>query len=278
MGRFTCALIMLCAVASFAADEDKKARLFVNDISGQGVTPAQASAFTDAVVASLSERGLFEVVSTRDVQTLLGAERQKQLVGVCDADESQCSKDITQLLNARFVVTGQLSRVGSAFQLTLQAVDSQAGKPLGRSTKFSGTFEDLRALVPWAAAEATGSPLPPPPSRVLPISLIAVGAATAFSGGVVAFFAFSKEQTLNEELCPGGVPADGRCSGQNLRDRSFYVAQDAALKDQKILALSLAGAGLVMAGVGVFLMPKSDTGTRVALVPTGNGVAFAGGF
>ncbi len=278
MLRLAAALVALIGSTAFSADDNAKARLFVNEISGQGVTPAQASAFTDAVVSSLSNRGLFEVISTRDMQALLGAERQKQITGVCAADESQCAKDVTQLLAARFVITGQLSRIGTAFQLTLQAVDSIAGKPLGRSTRFSGSFEDLRALVPYAAAEATGSPLPPPPSRVLPISLIAVGAATAFSGGVVGFFALSKEQSLNDELCPGGIPADGRCAGVNLRDHSFYVAQGEALKDQKILALSLAGAGLVMAGVGVWLMPPADNAARVALVPTGSGVALAGGF
>lgn len=283
MHRRVCAVFLLGALAAAAepatpAAPDKKPRVFVNDVAAVDVTAAQASAFTDAVAAALTNRGLFEVVSSRDVQTLLGVERQKQLLGTCSGDDGRCAKDVSALLDARFVVSGQLSKVGSAYQLTLQAVDTAQSKPVGRATRLSGTVEELRSLVPYAAAEATGMPLPPPPSKVLPVTLIAVGGATAFAGGVVGLLALSRQQVLNDELCPGGVPTGGRCAGVNLRDRSYYLAQDQALVVQKGLAIGLLAGGAVLLGLGLWLFPPSDTRARLALVPTGTGLALAGGF
>ena len=62
----------------------------------------------------------------------------------------------------RFVLSGALSRLESSFQLSLQLLDTVKGQPLGRSVRIAPDLEVLRAQVPYAAAEATGSPLPPP--------------------------------------------------------------------------------------------------------------------
>ncbi len=255
-------------------------RLFVTELIALGVTPAQAQAFGDAVVSALSSRGLFELVAARDVQTLLGVERQKTLLGLCEANPEQCAKDAQESLSARFVLSGQLARVGSAYQLTLQMVDTQKGQSVARATKLSGSLDELRALVPYAAAEATGSPLPPPPSRVVPYSLVAAGGVAAFTGGVVGLLAVSRQQVLNDELCPGGAPAAGPCSGVNLRDRSFYVAQDSDIAQQKALAVGLLATGAVLAGLGLWLNPPATSvgGVALQVVPGPGGVALAGGF
>ena len=157
-------VVLLAALLHGAALADEPAsqerpRLFVTDFQPQGATPQQAQAFTDAVVQTLSARGLFEVMSTRDVQSLLGAERQKQLMGLCaDAQSTQCLNDLSSAVTARFVLSGQLARLGRTYQLTLQTVDTQKGQPLARSTKVAGSLEELTALVPYLAAEATGAP------------------------------------------------------------------------------------------------------------------------
>lgn len=267
------------AVAPDAA-EAKKPRIFVAEVTGQGVPPEQASPFTDAVVAALQVRSLFEVVSARDVQTALGAERQKSLMGLCETDAAACSHEASTALLARFVLSGQLARIGSAWQLTLQLVDTTKGQSVSRSTKLASDVQTLRDLVPWAAAEATGSPLPPPPSRVLPVTLAAAGGATMLAGGAVALLAASRVQQLNDELCPGGVPLDGRCGGATLRDRAFYVQQDQALRAQSWLGAGLVVAGAALLGAGLWLLPPADAMGRggVALVPTGPGLAVVGGF
>lgn len=273
-------LLTLPALAAGAAETEKKPRLVINELVALRVAPEEAAAITDAVVTYLSGRGLFEVLSTRDIQTIIGAERQKQLLGACGDDSLACSADLSKLVSARFLLSGQLARVGSAYQLTLQLVDTERAQTAGRSSKLASSLEEVRGLVPYAASEATGSPLPPPPSRVLPITLMAAGGATLLSGGVVGLLALSKETQLNDELCPGGPADDGRCDGNNLRDRTFYVEQQGSLTLQKAVGIGLMAAGALMLGFGVWLLPPDDARTRITarMLPTLNGFVLAGGF
>lgn len=271
---------MVVASGALAETPGPRPRLVVNELQPLEVSADEAAAMGDAVVTWLSHRELFEVVGPRDLQTLVGAERQRELLGVCAQDSLACSLDLSKLLSARFVLSGQLAKVGSAYQLTLQMVDTQRSETVGRTSHLAGSLEALRQLVPWAAAEATGSPLPPPPSRALPITLLSVGGAAVLAGGVVGLLALSHQAQLNDELCPSGPDAAGRCTGVNLQGRAFYVAQQDALTVQKVLSVSLMGAGAVLLGLGVWLMPADDARTRVSLrlVPTPGGLAFAGGF
>ncbi|MFZ5441134.1 MAG: hypothetical protein ACOZQL_14085 [Myxococcota bacterium] len=279
--RIAAVLSMLWAFAAAGSGEaEKKPRLVVNELAAVGAAREEATAMTDAVVTYLAGRGVFDVVSPRDVQTLIGAERQKELLGACASDSLACSLDLSKVVAARFVLSGQLARVGSAYQLTLQMVDTERSQAAGRSSRLAGSLVALRELVPYAASEATGSPLPPPPSRALPITLIGTGGATLLAGGVVGLLALSKESQLNDELCPGGPLPDGRCQGVNLRPQEFYVAQQQGLTVQKGLSLGLMAAGAVMLGLGLWLMPPDDARTRISarVVPTADGFALVGSF
>lgn len=276
--RVAAVLLLLTALPCLA--EEKKPRLVVNDLVALLVTEDEARAMTDAVVTYLAGRELFEVLGPRDVQTIIGAERQRQLLGACGDDGMGCSSDLSKLVAARFVLSGQLARVGTAYQLTLQLVDTDKTQSAGRSSKLAGSLEAIRELVPYAASEATGSPLPPPPSRALPISLMGLGGATLLGGGVVGLLALSREGQLNDELCPGGPMLGGRCEGVGLRDRSFYEAQQDSLVMQKVLSVSLMAAGAVLLGLGIWLLPPDDARTRISarVLMTANGFALAGGF
>lgn len=281
--RVTVLLLCLLAVESFAAEPSappERPRLAIADFTAVSVSTDDARAITDAVVTYLSGRGLFEVIGPRDVETLIGAERQRQLSGVCADDPTACSADMMKLINARFVLSGQLARVGSAWQLTMQLLDTAQSRANSRSSKLASSLEDVRSLVPWAASEATGSPLPAPPSRVPAITLISVGGVSTVVGGVVGLLALSRQVQLNDELCPGGIDAMGRCNTQSLQPRAHYVGEQTALDVQKVLSVSLMAVGVVMVGLGIWLMPADDARTRISLrvTPTLDGFAFAGGF
>ena len=259
--------------------KDELPRLAVSDLTAQGVSPEQAAAMTDAVIASLSNRKLFQVISSRDVQALVSAERRRQLLGICETDPSACALDLGAASDARFVLSGQLARIGSAFQISLQMVDTQKGQPVARSTRLAADLETLRSLVPYAAAEATGSPLPPPPSRILSVLVITAGGGALFSGGVVGLLELAKQQQLNDELCPSGAVAGDRCTGVNLHPRDFYIQKERELKVQQGLALGLMIGGAAIAGVGIWLMPPAERAKVSALlVPQPSGFAVVGAF
>src|SRR5690349_16534296 len=90
-------LLALPVIAAEPVAADKKPRLVINDLIALRVAPEEAQAITDAVVTYLSARGIFEVLGTRDIQTLLGAERQRQLLGACGDDSLACSLDLSKL-------------------------------------------------------------------------------------------------------------------------------------------------------------------------------------
>jgi hypothetical protein len=183
-------------------------------------------------------------------------------------------------MSIRYLLTGQLAKVGSAYQLTLQLLDLKTSKTLSRSTRLASSLEGLRAVIPWAAAEATGSPLPPPPTRVWQVAMMVGGGAAVLAGGAIGVLALSHQSQLNDELCPGGVTSDGRCNGVTLRPRSFYAQQDADLTVQKIVSISVMAAGALLAAAGFWLLPPDDPRTRISaiLVPTANGLSLAGSF
>ncbi|MCY1017842.1 CsgG/HfaB family protein [Pyxidicoccus sp. MSG2] len=255
------------------APQGDKPRLLVSDLVAQGAEASDAAALTDAVVQTLTERSLFQVLSRRDVQTMLTTERQRQLLGACDEDASACASDLGGVLGARYVMTGSLSKLGSTYELSLQVLDTVKSRTVGRSTRLARDVETLRQVVPWAVAEASGSPLPPPASRVVPYSLLAGGGAVVLGGGVYGLIALSRQKVLNDELCPGG---GGQCAGQNLRALSYYQEQDRKLGRDKTAAVGVMAAGALLVGAGLWLMPPPEGGPRVALVPSTNGLAVAG--
>jgi hypothetical protein len=271
-----CALVLaVLSQAPVPAEPESKPRLFVTNVVTQGVALEDAQAITDALVHSLAQRGLYEIASTKDLETTLSAERQKELLGVCEADPSACAQGVAEAATARFVLSGQLSKLGTAYQLSLQMVDTQKGQPVARSMRLANDLPALRALLPYMAAEATGSPLPPPPSKVLPITLVAAGGAAIVTGAVLGMLALSRQSVLNDELCPSGATDLTRCTGVSLRPRDYYLQQDASIGVQKTASLALLLGGAVAAVAGILLWPK-DTGVRLALVPSFNGLGLAG--
>lgn len=245
---------------------DELPTLLVINIEPQGVEKEQASALTDAVVQALSQRGLFKVISTRDVQTLISAERQRQLLSGCDTGD--CARDIGTAVNAKYVLNGSLSKVGMAYQLALQTLDTEKNQSIGRSIRIANDLGTLAALVPYAASEATGTPLPPPKPRWVQYSMIAAGSALIIGGAGTGMFAIARAGTINDELA----------AGRNLQARSFYEQQGQGLLTQRYVSLALLAAGAGLVGAGLYLMPPPEGGPRMAFVFSPGGVGVAGVF
>lgn len=277
--RLLLALACVGGTASAAEPASNSARpkLLVTQLAAQGVTPEEAAAFSDAVVGALEERELFQVIAAKDVQTLQSAARMRQLAGACANEGEGCAVDLGGALGARFVLTGSLTGYGDTYELSLQMVDTQKSRRVGQSSRLAHDLETLRLLVPYAAAEATGSPLPPPASRWGQYTAIVSGAAMVVAGGFLGMYAIAQEKNLNDELCPGGATG-GACSGTQLRSLSFYRQQDTLIGHEKSVGLGLMVGGAALAAAGLALMPPPEGGPRVAVVPQDHGMAVVGVF
>lgn len=261
---------LLLVLSLLSATE--KPRLVVLDLTpGAGVDVALTGPLADVITGEVQRTAFFDVISARDLQSLLGVERQRQLLG-CGEEAKSCMAELTDALGARFVMTGTLSRLGEAWQVTLNTLDTQKAQPLGRATRVARSLEALRAMLPYAVAEATGTPLPPPPSRVVPITLLGVGGAGALFGLVWGALQLSQEQQLAATLDAAGSTAG------LLNTRASYAAQLRTLETQRWVAVGALGVGVAALISGFLLMPSDGSSAQVALVPTGNGVGLAGVF
>lgn len=258
--------ILLTLFLSFAtAASAERPRLILLTLTGAGVEQAQLESVTDRIATTLQARAVFEVLSTKDVQTLLGLERQKQLLG-CAETASSCFTELSGALGARFVTSGSLVKLGEAFQLTLSTLDAQKAQPVGRSVRLASSLSALMETLPWAVAEATALPAPPEPSRLLPGLLLGLGGAALVGGGVLGIQALTSEASLQGELANQGS-LDARV------DYERRAAQPAMMKS---VALGTLIGGGVLVALGALLWPRGVAGSGVAVVPTGSGVALAG--
>lgn len=109
-------------------------------------------AFTEMVVNSLEGTGLFTVMSARDIATLLGIERQKQLIG-CDED-STCMAEIANAMGSEFVISASVGKVGNTYLVAVKMVDGPKSRIVGRATLQT---EDANALLGavWRATQQT---------------------------------------------------------------------------------------------------------------------------
>lgn len=266
------ALLLITSIA--AAQPKEKPKLLVTSITvGGGVEAETGKAMTDSLAAEVSRRGFFNVLSSNDVQQLIGLERQKQLMG-CGEDSSSCLAELANAMGVDFVMSGTITRLGDAYQLTLQTLNTQKAQPLGRSTRIASDLKALNGFVPYAVAEATATPAPAPPSRILPFTALGIGTAALVAGGGFGFLAFAQEQSVNAEL------ARGESNPAALGTLESYQAQTGEIARNKNVSLALLGVGALAVGTGIFLLRSESnvSGAQASLLVTGNGFAVVGDF
>lgn len=273
----TLALLALAAgpVPARKADKAEKAErptLIVLDLApGGGVDPSIAVAMTEAVTQEVADRGFFKVLSSKEVQTMIGFERQKQMMGC--SDDGSCLTELGGALGTRFVMGGSVTKLGDAYQLSLQTLDSLRAQPVGRATRLANDIRALRQSVPYLVAEATGTPLPPPPSRILTYTLVGGGAAAVIAGGLVGVNAIAQEDAVNREL------ARGTQSGTVIEPLQSYRQESRVIATKKTLSLVVGAAGLGLIALGVYLNPPDNparpAGVAIRLAPAADGAGLA---
>lgn len=260
------------AIKPASAVETTKPKLVVLEMTaGGGIDPSVAAALGDAITLEVEKRGYFTPTSMKELQTMLGVERQRQLLGCSDASASACMAELADAIGARFVLSGSLTRLGDGYQLSLQTIDTARAQPIGRSIRIAKDPSVLIEQVPFAVAEATATTLPPPPSRVLPYTLIITGAVFVLGGGVVGLNALTRDLAVRSEL----ISSDTNMG--LLRPMSEYERDAYDVGVQKTLSLAAFIVGAAALGLGIFLMPSSSP-TQVAIVPSANGAAVVGLF
>jgi len=164
-----------------------------------------------------------------------------------------------------------VARLGDAFQLNLQTQDSVKVQTLGRATRIASDLKALRGQLPYAIAEATATPPPVPPSKVLPTVLMVSGAATVTGAGVIFLQSFFREQAALSELSLAKTQPQ-----LQLKPASYYRDEAAGVSQLRLVGAVVAGAGAALLVAGIVVYPRDDRAVQLALFPTSNGVVLVG--
>src|SRR5262249_27218753 len=151
--------------------------------AGEGVDATVARGVTASIAHELGLRGVHDLVTSADVGTLLGAERQRQLMGCEEA--ATCYTELSGALGARFIMTGALLRLGNRGQLPLQTVDATTAHAVGRAVQLAPDVASLVEALPVLVSDATGLPRPKEPSRAGPAVLAGFGFAVLVAAAAV---------------------------------------------------------------------------------------------
>lgn len=110
-----------------------------------GVAPALGRQVTNRTAEVLSRRPGYRVLAPDDIRAILEREAQKQLLG-CDDDS--CLAELAGALGADVLITGRVTKLESAWAVSLTAVNPRRAEALGRVTEeWGGTEVGLLNLI-----------------------------------------------------------------------------------------------------------------------------------
>lgn len=201
MRSFSALAVLLLAASAFAADAKQKIAVLGVRVEG-GVSQGTANLLSELISSDVQKTEAYDVLTSADVATMLGVERQRQLMG-CSDDES-CFAEIGAALGAALVLDASVGTVGNLRVLSLRLVDNRKAKVLARE---SISVSDESALVGAAhtavshvfgvkvvgATDDLGVPGVSAARSRSPVGFVLLGGAgaLAIAGGIVGGLALS---------------------------------------------------------------------------------------
>lgn len=243
-----------------------------------GIEPALCDAYLEHFVGNLTNRGL--VVTTKnDMAQIMGAERQRQLVG-CTTESNACLAELTAALGVANLLTGTVAKTESGYVSTLKVLDASAG-----ATKWSATtrvdtekalfvfFEEQAGALIGVVAPGVASARTSPVVKWIPAM---VGGLAAIIGGTL-LLASEGEAALLEDYAASLDPlakyrADPDAQGLSYED--YILSIGASGRDFQIAGWVTFGLGLaaITSSIVWALLPSSPVTATV--IPGAQGATF----
>lgn len=161
---------------------------------------ATATTIGGLVTSELASDPDLDIIAADDVERLAALEGDRQNLGCTD---NSCLAELAGAIGARYVVFGDVGKLGDVVIVQLNLFDSQTARALTRVTVQANSMSELpRTLQPRvhelaaplsSSADASASSLSPGSGaasgsvNVLPWVLIGVGATVVVVGGIVEY-------------------------------------------------------------------------------------------
>lgn len=257
-------------------------KLAAPEPSISGLEAKSGLVYYDYFTQQLAGHPGLTVVRESDIASLLGLERQKQLLGCA---ESSCGAELAGALGVDGLMRTNIARVGTGFVVGVTVLDAKQGTPIAT---FSGRPPDEAKLLDFLAATADAlafkllggetKPIAAETDRgsAWVVSAITTGALLV-AGSALVGVAGSEEQALRTGTLPATQYEDvasARLAGQNhyaLGLTLFGAAGLAAVTTATLFALprsspvrrwvpAIAGGVSLIAGGVLFGLSRADAG------------------
>jgi hypothetical protein len=168
-----------------------RARVLVLDLEASGLDAQESNLINGLVTQSVSRFPQYQVISSGDVRQLVNLDADKRLLG---CDQTSCLAEVAGALGARWVVFGNVGRLGRATVLTLSLFDNGKAVAVARQRIEVEALEALPTRIDGAISALLGEPTAasvaqasPGPSGWFVGGLVTAGVAGAATivGGVV---------------------------------------------------------------------------------------------
>ena len=169
-------------------------RLLVLDLAAVGVDDNAARTITGVVSSLVDECSGVEAMSGADIRTMMSVAADQQILG---CDDATCLGELANALGARYVVSGDVGRLGERYVVNLALFDSEKALSAGRRTVEVASLESMSAellpainalLAPLGGIPLTttaradsGSVLVPIGGITLGVGVVAAGVGTALA-------------------------------------------------------------------------------------------------
>lgn len=157
------AVLLMSVAASAQPAADKPKLMFLGLSPGPRVSAEDASVIGNALQSEVTALDAYSVTGQSEIRTLLGLERQRELLGCADdATREACYAEIGGALNAERAISGDVQRVADVLVLTASLVDLKSAKVLSRETLQGASLQallDQRELRELAVALVKPDPL-----------------------------------------------------------------------------------------------------------------------
>jgi hypothetical protein len=264
---------MLTAVlVVMLAQSQEPLKLAAPGLSCVGFESALGDVYLEHFVTVLGRTEEIKITTRRDIQEVLGLERQKQLVGCMD-DGSSCLAELAGGLGVDGLISGSLAKTGSGYTVTLRILRSRDGAAIASASE---RLKDEDALGEWLEAEAPrmavkilaafGRVQKPKRNSWVPWVPGIAGAACAIGGGVSLGVSSIKAGSLDRgEVAVSGIQSTID-TGRTLQNAGWGL-------------VGVGAAGIVTSVIWV-IASGSGSSNAVSIVPVEQGaiVGFGGTF
>ncbi len=121
------------------------------DFTSANVSEETARFCSEHLATELTTRGV-RVITSREIASIIGLERQRQLLG-CGESSSSCMAELSDALGVDGVLLGDLGHVGKRYQLNVRVVRAGGTAVITSLSLPIGSEDDLLPMLTRAADE-----------------------------------------------------------------------------------------------------------------------------